>query len=52
MFLACISMNKWKKTLSVFEEINEFHTGIYQTHNDKTPAELMNLMDSLKHLYR
>ena len=52
MFLACISMNKWKKTLSVFEEINEFHSGIYQTHNDKTPAELMNLMDSLKHLYR
>jgi len=52
MFLACISTNKWKKTLSVFEEINEFHSGIYQTHNDKTPAELMNLMDSLKHLYR
>lgn len=52
MFLACISMNKWKKTLSVFEEINEFHSGIYQAHNDKTPAELMNLMDSLKHLYR
>jgi len=52
MFLACISMNKWKKTLSVFEEINEFHSGIYQSHNDKTPAELLNLMDSLKHLYR
>jgi DNA-binding MarR family transcriptional regulator len=52
MFLACISMNKWKKTLSVFEEINEFHTGIYQAHNDKNPAELLNLMDSLKHLYR
>lgn len=52
MFLACISMNKWKKTLSVLEEINEFHSGIYQTHNNKTPAELMNLMDSLKHLYR
>jgi DNA-binding MarR family transcriptional regulator len=52
MFLACISTNKWKKTLSAFEEINEFHSGIYQTHNDKTPAELMNLMDSLKHLYR
>lgn len=52
MFLACISMNKWKKTLSVFEEINEFHSGIYQMHNDKTPAELLNLMDSLKHLYR
>jgi DNA-binding MarR family transcriptional regulator len=52
MFLACISMNKWKKTLTAFEEINDFHTAIYQTHNDKTPAELSNLMDSLKHLYR
>ena len=52
MFLACISMNKWKKTLSIFEEINEFHSVIYQAHNDKTPAELLNLMDSLKHLYR
>ena len=52
MFLACISMNKWKKTLSVFEEINGFHSDIYQTYYDKTPAELMNLMDSLKHLYR
>ncbi len=52
MFLACISMNKWKKTLSVFEEINNFHSNIYQMHNDKTPAELSNLMDSLKHIYR
>ena len=52
MFLACISMNKWKKTLSVLDEINKFHSGIYQTHNDKNPAELLNLMDSLKHLYR
>lgn len=52
MFLACISMNKWKKTLAVFEEINDFHSQIYHTHNDKTPLELQNLMDSLKHLYR
>lgn len=52
MFLACISMNKWKKTLAVFEEINDFHTNIYQSHNDKNPAELLNLMDSLKHLYK
>lgn len=52
MFLACININKWKKTLSVFEDINEFHSDIYNMHNDKTPAELMNLMDSLKHLYR
>lgn len=52
MFLACISMNKWKKTLSVFEEINNFHSKIYQTHNDKNSAELLNLMDSLKHLHK
>jgi DNA-binding MarR family transcriptional regulator len=52
MFLSCISSNKWKKTLSVFEEINDFHSEIYRTHNDKTPAELLNLMDSLKYLYR
>lgn len=52
MFLACISMNKWKKTLAVLEEINDFHSGIYQAHNDKNPAELSNLMDSLKHLYK
>lgn len=52
MFLSCISSNKWKKTLPVFEEINDFHSEIYRTHNDKTPAELLNLMDSLKHLYR
>jgi DNA-binding MarR family transcriptional regulator len=38
MFLAFISTNKWKKTLSVFEEINEFHSGIFQAHSDKTPA--------------
>lgn len=52
MFLACISMNKWKKTLSVFEEINDFHSEVYQTHNDKNAAEMANLMDSLKHLYK
>ena len=52
MFLACTSTNKWKKTLSVFEEMNHFHTNIYQSHNDKNPGELLNLMDSLKHLYK
>lgn len=52
VFLACISMNKWKKTLPVMEEINDFHADIFQVHNDKNPAELMNLMDSLKHLYK
>lgn len=52
MFLAGISTNKWKKTLPVLEEINYFHSEIYQLHNDKTPAELLNLIDSLKHLHR
>ena len=52
MFLACINPNKWKKTLPVLEEMNEFHNMIYLNHNDKTPAELSNLMDSLKHIYK
>ncbi|MBN2481967.1 MAG: MarR family transcriptional regulator [Bacteroidales bacterium] len=52
MFLACISSNKWKKTLPVLEEINEFHNAIYMNHYDKPPAELLNLMDSLKYLYK
>lgn len=51
MFLACINMNKWKKALPLFEEINTIHSGIYLAHNDKSPAELINLMDSLKHYY-
>ncbi|MBN2484973.1 MAG: winged helix-turn-helix transcriptional regulator [Bacteroidales bacterium] len=52
MFLACFSPNKWKKTLAVLEEINEFHNEIYLAHNDKPAAELSNLIDSLKHLYK
>lgn len=52
MFLACISPNKWKKTLSVLNEIDEFHSSIYQDHYDKPFAEISNLMDSLKHLYK
>lgn len=52
VFLACINTNKWKKSLSLLEEINKFHSGIFMAHNDKTPAELSNLMDSLKHLHR
>jgi DNA-binding MarR family transcriptional regulator len=51
MYLACININKWKKALPLFEEINSIHSGIYMAHNDKSPAELMNLMDSLKHYY-
>jgi DNA-binding MarR family transcriptional regulator len=52
MFLACISPNKWKKTLTVLEEINEFHNSIYMNHSNKPPAELSNLIDSLKHLHK
>lgn len=52
MFFAAISDNKWKKVLPVLEEIDEFHDTIYQKHNSKPFAELSNLMDSLKHLYK
>jgi DNA-binding MarR family transcriptional regulator len=52
MFLSCISMNKWKKTMPVLEEISQFHNSVYLKHNDKPYAELLNLMDSLKHLHR
>lgn len=51
-FLACISPNKWKKTMPVLKEINEFHNNIYLTHNNKPFSEISNLMDSLKHLYK
>lgn len=52
MFLSCISMNKWKKAMPVLDEINKFHNQIYLKHNDKPYPELINLMDSLKHLHR
>ena len=52
MFLACISMNKWKKAIPVLDEIDRFHNSIYIKHNEKPYAELLNLMDSLKHLHR
>jgi DNA-binding MarR family transcriptional regulator len=52
MFLACINDNKWKKTIPLLEGINDFHSSFYQVHGDKTPAELVNLMDSLKRLYK
>jgi len=51
-FLACISPNKWKKTLPVLNEIDEFHSNIYINHYDKPFAEISNLMDSLKYLYK
>lgn len=52
MFLECISMNKWKKTMPFLQELSEFHNSIYIHHNNKPYSELLNLMDSLKHLYR
>lgn len=52
MFLACVSPNKWKKVLPVLREIEEFHTDIYINHYDKPYAEISNLMDSLKYLYK
>lgn len=51
-FLACISPNKWKKSMHVLKEINDFHNNIYLNHYDKPFAEISNLMDSLKHLYK
>jgi DNA-binding MarR family transcriptional regulator len=52
MFLSCISMNKWKKAIPVLDEIDQLHNSIYLKHNDKPYTELINLMDSLKHLHR
>jgi DNA-binding MarR family transcriptional regulator len=52
MFLECINMNKWKKTMPFLKELSEFHNSIYSHHNNKPYSELLNLMDSLKHLSR
>ncbi len=52
MFLTAINDNKWKKTLLILEEIDDFHTSVYQNYSDKSFAELNNLMDSLKYLYK
>jgi DNA-binding MarR family transcriptional regulator len=52
MFLTCISANKWKKALPVLDEIDKLHHSVYLKYNDRSSAELVNLMDSLKHLYR
>lgn len=52
MFLTAINDNKWKKALTILEEIDDFHGNVYQNHSDKTFAELNNLMDSLKYLYK
>lgn len=52
MFLLAISDNKWKKATVILEEIDDFHSFVYQNHGDKPFAELCNLMDSLKYLYK
>lgn len=52
MFFTAISDNKWKKILPVLEEIDDFHNDVFQKHNNKPFAELSNLMDSLRHLYK
>ncbi len=52
MFLTAINDNKWKKAMQILEEIDEFHSNVYQNHGDKPFAELCNLMDSLKYLYK
>lgn len=52
MFLTAINDNKWKKALSILEEIDDFHSNVYQNHSNKSFAELNNLMDSLKYLYK
>jgi MarR family transcriptional regulator, lower aerobic nicotinate degradation pathway regulator len=52
MFLTAINDKKWKKAMQILEEIDEFHSNVYQNHGDKPFAELCNLMDSLKYLYR
>lgn len=52
MFLSAINDNKWKKAMQILEEMDEFHSSVYQNHNDKNFAELCNLMDSLKYLYK
>lgn len=51
MFFQAIS-NRWKKALPVLEEIDSFHNKIYQDHNEKPFAEICNLVDSLKHIYK
>ncbi|HLW39649.1 MAG TPA: MarR family winged helix-turn-helix transcriptional regulator [Brumimicrobium sp.] len=52
MFFSVISDNKWKKALPALEELEQLHESIYQNHGDKTFAELSNLIDSLKYLYK
>lgn len=52
MFFSAINDNKWKKALLILEEIDDLHGSVYQNYSDRTFAELNNLMDSLKYLYK
>ncbi|MFW6371722.1 MAG: MarR family winged helix-turn-helix transcriptional regulator [Bacteroidota bacterium] len=52
MFLSAINDNKWKKALAILEEIDDIHSSVFQNYSDRTFAELNNLMDSLKYLYK
>jgi len=52
MFLSSIDENKWKKIIPVLEEIHDFHNEVYLKYNDKTDAELINLVASLKYYYK
>lgn len=51
MFFLAIN-NRWKKGIPILEEVDNFHNKIYQNHNSKPFAEICNLVDSLKHLYK
>jgi DNA-binding MarR family transcriptional regulator len=52
LFFTAINDNKWKKALPVLEQIDDLHNTVYQKHSNKSTAELLNLMDSLKHLLK
>lgn len=52
MYLTAINYNKWKKALITLEEIDDFHSNVYQNYSDKSFAELNNLIDSLKYLFK
>ena len=52
MFFAVLNENKWKKALSVIEEIDRLHNSVYLKHNKKPFVEICNLMGSLKYLHK
>uniref|UniRef100_UPI0032178E68 MarR family winged helix-turn-helix transcriptional regulator n=1 Tax=uncultured Draconibacterium sp. TaxID=1573823 RepID=UPI0032178E68 len=52
MFLLIVNDNKWKKTIFALEEINDLHRFVYDNHGNKSFAEICNLMESLKYLYK